>query len=259
MSGIYCITCKSNGKRYIGQTFAGFENRWKQHYKTAFSNKNVDRDKPLYRSIRKYGWENFTKEILCECKPDQLDEKEQFYIKEYKTLHPKGYNLTVGGNSGSLRSELTKKKMSDSLIKRHKLQPMTEESKNKIRESLLEYLQNNGGESLETKIKKSNSHRKRGHGLPRYVNVRVFPRGNVYVISKHPMLKYKQFDSKKECLEFLYLLEHRNEIKQIIDIAKTKLEILQKSIENDIEKINEIENSVNNLRQKIIESMQFRD
>ena len=37
----------------------------------------------FYRSIRKYGLENFSFEILEECLREELNKKEQFYIAKY--------------------------------------------------------------------------------------------------------------------------------------------------------------------------------
>ena len=46
---------------------------------------NKDYDSHFYRSIRKYGLENFDFEIIEECSIDKLDEKEQFYINKYNS------------------------------------------------------------------------------------------------------------------------------------------------------------------------------
>ena len=68
----------------------------------------------LIRAIKKYGKENFQKEIIEQCKDiEELNEKEIFYIEKYDTLYPNGYNLRKGGNN-SLLSESTKKKISES-------------------------------------------------------------------------------------------------------------------------------------------------
>lgn len=48
----------------------------------------------IHKAIYKYGWDNFTKEIVMECEFDW----EKIFIKEYNTLSPNGYNLTTGGD-----------------------------------------------------------------------------------------------------------------------------------------------------------------
>ena len=90
MIGIYKITNKINGKSYIGQSI-DIERRWREHKKNIGSSKN-----PLYLDFKKYGLENFSFEILEECKVKDLDEKEIYWIKRYDS-HNKGYNLTDGG------------------------------------------------------------------------------------------------------------------------------------------------------------------
>jgi hypothetical protein len=52
----------------------------------------------LYRSIRKYGIENFIFEILEECNEEELNDKEIYWIKYYDaTNKEKGYNIKLGG------------------------------------------------------------------------------------------------------------------------------------------------------------------
>lgn len=47
--------------------------------------------------MAKYGYENFYYEIL-ESQIENYDEREQFWIKEYNSLVPNGYNVSPGGN-----------------------------------------------------------------------------------------------------------------------------------------------------------------
>lgn len=91
----------------------------------------------FHKSIRKYGWDAFQWEILCECKSrDDMNEKEKFYIREYNTFAPNGYNSTLGGDGqngckwwfGKHHTEESKKKMSVSGKKKR----LTEEHKRKI-------------------------------------------------------------------------------------------------------------------------------
>ena len=86
---IYCITCLLNGMKYVGQTTRSVERRFKEHARA----KNH-----LGNAIRKYGRENFTIKILEKCEtPDQLNEREIFWIREINCKSPNGYNLTDGG------------------------------------------------------------------------------------------------------------------------------------------------------------------
>ena len=84
---IYLIINKVNGHKYIGQTTQGMNKRWKQHIDEALRLS----DKPLHRAMRKHGNHNFMIREICECNENELDEKEEYYIKEYNTS-TEGYN-----------------------------------------------------------------------------------------------------------------------------------------------------------------------
>lgn len=97
--GIYKITNLINGKCYIGQS-VNIKQRWRDHRSRAISKGSEGFESYFYRSIRKYGLENFSFEILEECSKEQLNEKEQFYIAKYHSNQESfGYNLTEGGDS----------------------------------------------------------------------------------------------------------------------------------------------------------------
>lgn len=104
---IYKATNIINNKVYIGQTIHTLNVRKAQHersheygYKTAFSN-----------AIRKYGKENFIWEVIYETNSiEDLNEKESYYIKYYKSLVTEnGYNLKGGGGNDFLTQEVKNK------------------------------------------------------------------------------------------------------------------------------------------------------
>ena len=113
MIGIYKITNLINGHSYIGLS-THIEDRW-QYHKTP-CNWEREKNKTLYQAILKYGIENFDFEILEECEPELLNEKEKYYIKKYDTYH-NGYNMTTGGedNQGDAhpRHKLSEKDIID--------------------------------------------------------------------------------------------------------------------------------------------------
>lgn len=86
---IYLIINKVNGHKYIGQTTQGMNKRWKQHIDEALRLS----DKPLHCAMRKHGNHNFMIREICECNENELDEKEEYYIKEYNTT-----NIEIGYN-----------------------------------------------------------------------------------------------------------------------------------------------------------------
>lgn len=93
--GIYKITNLINNKCYIGQS-VDIEKRFRQH-KNNYDNKNEPSyDYHLYRSIRKYGIENFKFEIIEECDYEKLNERETYWIDYYDSYN-NGYNETLGG------------------------------------------------------------------------------------------------------------------------------------------------------------------
>lgn len=121
LAGIYIIKNNLNGKCYIGQSIK-LRSRLKDHMRNA---KNSKLDLPIYRAIRKYGFHNFTVDILESFIPDsnlsneelikQLDQLEIRYIEQYKA-YEEGYNCTKGGDFGVLGLKMTteqKKKVSE--------------------------------------------------------------------------------------------------------------------------------------------------
>lgn len=97
ITGIYCVTNKKNGKKYVGQSNNVFS-RWNEHVKLAYSN-DEKRKSAIHKAILKYGVESFIFEILELCTLDELNDLEMFYIKEFKELGYSLYNLTDGGDS----------------------------------------------------------------------------------------------------------------------------------------------------------------
>lgn len=112
MGAIYCYTNLINQKKYIGQSVDPRQ-RYNAHKSSAFNEKSYEYDSPLHRAMRKYGFENFTYEILQETNDiDLLNELEIFYISYYNTLIPNGYNILEGGKNakrGEMPIEIKKK------------------------------------------------------------------------------------------------------------------------------------------------------
>ena len=86
--GIYSITNKKTGQKYIGQSIH-IEQRFEQHKHNKKPVTYID------RAINKYGADNFEFKILEKCKPTELNKLEKKYIKKYNTYKSKNhYNLT---------------------------------------------------------------------------------------------------------------------------------------------------------------------
>jgi group I intron endonuclease len=116
---IYKITNKVNGKIYVGKTVRSLQIRWRGHCQ----NCNEGSSSSLHRSIRKYGKDSFSIEILDQGNsPAELNILEKLWIKKLQSYKSQiGYNLTFGGDGGlkipGLRkcSEETKTKISRAL------------------------------------------------------------------------------------------------------------------------------------------------
>lgn len=117
MSYIYKITNLITSKVYIGYTSRNIERRFYEHKWAALNHKNDSKKSYLYDSMRKYGTENFIIDIVYQFNEDEEDwsELEKYYITEYDSLVPNGYNLLFGGDMPPIHygDENLKTKLSD--------------------------------------------------------------------------------------------------------------------------------------------------
>lgn len=141
MGVIYKTTNLINSKIYIGKRIFSKDKFYRSKY--------YGSGKILKESIKKYGLENFSREVLEEVNNDLLDEREIYWIEKYNATNKEiGYNLTKGGNSKygreiGIMPDETKKKISYSVSKYlnenghpFKDKNHTEETKQKIRNKL---------------------------------------------------------------------------------------------------------------------------
>lgn len=137
---VYKYTSPS-GKIYIGQTSQTIKGRaGKEGQKYC--------DSPLfYNAIQKYGYDNFTVEVLKDnLTLQESNYWEKYYIEKFNSNNTQyGYNLTSGGDAKYNISDITKEKMRQShlglkhtqitkekISKIHKNKKLSEETKNKI-------------------------------------------------------------------------------------------------------------------------------
>lgn len=125
---IYCIHNTRTGKKYIGQTTGNLNKRVMRHFRTI-------NDTKISRSIVKYGKENFIYGIIEEiCDKNDLDKKEEYWIKYYDTVNA-GYNIKYGGKSSSGYKQT--QKSIQKRIEKLKGKKLSEEHKLKISKSHL--------------------------------------------------------------------------------------------------------------------------
>lgn len=93
---VYKIVNLINNKAYIGQTISKVNKRWTEHlYESKKGSTAI-----LHNAIRKYGKNNFVIKKICWCcNMDDLNHREEYYIRLFKTLAPNGYNAQKGGGN----------------------------------------------------------------------------------------------------------------------------------------------------------------
>lgn len=102
-----------NNKVYIGQTCKNFNTRLAYYKSDTYNKKSIRYTALISKSIRKYGWNNIKKEIICTVPEEFVDETERYFIKKFNSLavNGQGYNIEDGGNKNKHHSEETKKKI----------------------------------------------------------------------------------------------------------------------------------------------------
>lgn len=120
----YCVYKHTapNGKVYIGITKRKPKKRWE-------CGKGYKCNHHFYSAIQKYGWENFSHEILLSGLTKEQAEKDEIrLIKEYQSANPShGYNLRLGGSLSSFSEEVIEKMRLSHIGKKH-----SEEQKKKM-------------------------------------------------------------------------------------------------------------------------------
>lgn len=151
-----------NGKVYIGITSQEPNRRWNNGY-------GYERQPYFMNAIKKYGWGNFTHEILfAGLDREEAEHKEIELISQYHSDEKAhGYNIEHGGNVTGKISEETKHKISAALKCRHKDgapwlgKHHTEETKRKLSEGRKGDKNPMYGKTLseETRAKMSETHK----------------------------------------------------------------------------------------------------
>lgn len=93
---IYVYTNKVNNKKYVGQTRKSLKER------AGNNGRCYNRSPRFWNAIQKYGWDNFSPEILYDnLTKDDANELEIKTIYDLQTTNDKyGYNIAFGGNGG---------------------------------------------------------------------------------------------------------------------------------------------------------------
>jgi group I intron endonuclease len=117
--GVYQIKCLVDSKVYIGSTTKSFYKRWSQ-WKTNLKHNKANRH--LQNAYNKYGADNFEFTVIevIENEADVLS-REQYWMDYHQSyLRENGYNFdrrAASGRTGTVTSEETKRKMSESQLR----------------------------------------------------------------------------------------------------------------------------------------------
>lgn len=118
---VYKHTNKLNKKCYVGITSMKVEDRWRNNGKAYIrKNKNGKYSHLKFAlAIQKYGWDNFTHEIIEEgfFTKEEIERCEIYWIEYYDSFN-NGYNTTKGGNiSLWSKTDIGKETVSESVKK----------------------------------------------------------------------------------------------------------------------------------------------
>lgn len=130
MAIIYKITNKVNGKIYVGKS---------KYNKEEYFGSGIK----ITNAVKKYGVENFKKEIIVECDNTEADYFETYWIEQLDSRNDDvGYNISAGGTGGDhywkvmsdKEKEEHRKKIKKGVAGR-KRKPHSEETKKKMSKS----------------------------------------------------------------------------------------------------------------------------
>jgi len=149
---IYSITNNINNKKYVG----------KCERPSNKSNYYFGSGLLINSAIKKYGKENFTKEILEDnLTKENICEREIYWIKILNTNSKYGYNLTDGGDGINNPSEEIRKKLSE--LGKKRIGELNNRYGSKLTEEHIQILRDvNSGKKMSEEVKQKISIKKKG-------------------------------------------------------------------------------------------------
>jgi hypothetical protein len=94
-SGVYRLVNKVNGKSYIGSSIY-LSNEFSNYYYLNSLTLQIKGSIIIYRALLKYGYKNFSLDIIEYCESNVLRKREQYYIN---ILNPEYNILKIGKNN----------------------------------------------------------------------------------------------------------------------------------------------------------------
>lgn len=129
-SGVYEILCLVNNKSYIGSSVNLYK-RWREHYNNLLNNRHSNQY--LQNSFNKYGENQFVFSVLEYCEPENLIDREQYYIDKMDTVVPNGFNMLP--RAGSRFGYSLSKETRDKISKSNKGRKLTESARKEMSRS----------------------------------------------------------------------------------------------------------------------------
>lgn len=120
---VYLMTNDINGKKYVGISWNP-PGRWEDHF---HENDDLKGARLITKALRKYGFRNFTKEVVAVGDRSEAGALEKELINHMNTLLPNGYNMAEGGTGGKTCSNFKHKPETIDRIKATKAAKSEEE------------------------------------------------------------------------------------------------------------------------------------
>ena len=216
---VYKHTNLINRKVYIGQTCQKPRIRW--NYGLGYKH-----NKHFYAAIKKYGWNNFSHEILYEnLSKKEADELETKLIEQYQTENKDiCYNVAIGGSSRSCYNTKEEVKQARQKIQHNAYIKMisNEEYAQKMRDKSLEtyYENKNNVEFLQTRAKSNKKVRTKVKNLRQQLKELYLKRPELFSEDDYIMaFGYKKINNKNKnyiCNAHLKLEALLNKLKEQI-------------------------------------------
>lgn len=200
---VYKITNNINGKIYIGQVvsytihgeYRGTARRIKEHIRD-WNRKNA---LIIDKAIKKYGFENFSVEIICVCPLDQIDEIETEQIRIHNSTDKRiGYNRSPGGKG--LFTEETKQKISSILKEKWDTDTSLRENASATKTEFFQDADNR--RKMADSVRKTVRAKMGSSHLPDYISVCRAKGVEIgYICKINYLKKSRKFASKKLTME----------------------------------------------------------
>lgn len=220
------LTGTHKGWSYIGQTCQNSNHRWRL-------GNGYRKCTVFYKAILKYGWENFSHEII-ETNIKTLEEanaREQYWIAFYNTYignkNFKGYNMTPGGSSRGFTLHSHSEESKEKISKSGKNKIRSDASKEKYRQAALRRPPMT--EAIKQKI--SQTRKERQIPSPTTTKIICIETGVIYDSIKDAVT-FTGYTGIPKCIQGRYLTAGGYHWRKYSDLSKEELDRIIKKAGN---------------------------